>query len=323
MKSITFSLGISLFFLVMVFPGKANAIWSNEARLDFEVVDEHGLPIEGANIRISFVSGSHKNKSVVGQTDEKGQFSASAVSDGHIGGGVHKEDYYSNGFHTDLLIKKFGRFQPWPKEISVVMRPIVNPVPMYVRNMGFKFPAFGSEVGFDLVKSDWVIPYGQGTHSDFIFKVERRYDNTDNYEVDMTLTFSNIFDGIQAVEDDGGGIFNVGSKFRLPRNAPEDGYQSKLQKRLSRGKYGHHSDNRRENNYIFRVRSEVDENGNLVKAMYGKIRGDVDIYASGEISMHYYLNPDYTRNLEWDPKRNLSPNLTEDEKFPNMINTMP
>jgi hypothetical protein len=69
------------------------------------------------------------------------------------------------------------------------------------------------------------------------------------------------------------------------------------------------------NNYIFRVRSEVDENGKLKQAMYGKIRGDLWYTpgSGGKIKMHYYLNPDYTRNLEFDPERTLFIGLPKNE----------
>jgi len=57
------------------------------------------------------------------------------------------------------------------------------------------------------------------------------------------------------------------------------------------------------------LQSEVDENGNLKRALYGKIIHDVLIEprgsATGKIRFTYYLNPDYTRNLEYDPDVNL------------------
>ena len=51
--------------------------------------------------------------------------------------------------------------------------------------------------------------------------------------------------------------------------------------------------------------------------MYGKIRNDIEFAPRSKIvkiKMHYYLNPDYTRNLEFDPKRNLFTNLPKFEK---------
>lgn len=278
------------------------------AKLDLKVIDEEGHPVEGALVKMRFEGGGLERDATLGKTDINGIFSASGSSrDGVTGGGVHKEGYYKSVFHHDFYRRKLGIWQPWGKDITVVMRPIVNPVPMYERNRSFKIPAFGKEVGLDLEKSDWVIPYGQGTHADFVFKINQDYQNMDNYDAKMTLTFSNPFDGIQVVKDDGGGDFNVGSWFRLPRTAPESGYSPLLQNYISWGSKGRNTNMRDDNNYIFRVRSEVDANGKLQRAMYGKILGELrySVGAGGMITMHYYLNPDYTQNLEFDPKRNL------------------
>jgi hypothetical protein len=53
----------------------------------------------------------------------------------------------------------------------------------------------------------------------------------------------------------------------------------------------------------------VDADKKLVRAEYGKIYGPVEITAGSEgkwiLSFTYYLNPDGTRNLEFDPKNNL------------------
>ncbi len=292
-------------FVVIVLSGTSYS--AGMAKLIIKVVDENGHPVEGAKVEYIFQGGGLADDSTYGETDGKGIDSASGLSsDGSTGGGVDKEGYYTSVFHHDFYRTRFGIWQPWGKELRVTMRPVVNPVPMHVLDLAVQFPDYGKNIGFDLIKADWVIPYGQGTHADFVFKIERQYDNTDNYEVKMKLTFSNPLDGIQVLKEDQGGDFNAGSRYRLPRTAPVDGYQPKLQSLLSGGRYGWHSYRANDNNYIFRVRSEVDEVGNLKRAMYGKIRGNLDIYASGEISMHYYLNPDYTRNLEFDPKRNLS-----------------
>jgi hypothetical protein len=294
-------------FAVITQPTIAQAM--GMAKIKATVLDENGKPVNGAHLNIRFSSDS---STVKGRTDEKGVLEVKAFSnDGVILGDVTREGFYESGLVHSFYVTRFGVWQPWGKELTVVMRPIINPVPMYRLDWGEKFPDFGKEIGFDLEKADWVIPYGQGTHEDFIFKVERQFDDNRNYDVRMTLTFSNLHDGIQLIKEDEGGDFNAGSSFRLPRTAPESGYQSKLEKRLSKGSYGRHSDWADDNNYIFRVRSEVDENGNLIKAMYGKIKKDLYIYGSGEISMYYYLNPDYTRNLEFDPERNLFRKLPE------------
>ncbi|TFH65043.1 MAG: hypothetical protein E4G91_03880 [Candidatus Zixiibacteriota bacterium] len=284
-------------------------------KINVKVVDESGAQLGDTKLRVRFTSGEIP---AIKSTDDHGHCSFTSNSgDGVVVGTAMKDGYYDTTLNQDFYRRKFGMWQPWGKELTVVMRPIVNPVPMYVRNQWFEIPAVDKEIGFDLEKADWVIPYGLGTQSDFIFKVNRRYDNIDNFDATVTLTFSNPFDGIQVVKDDGGGDFNVGSWYRLPRKAPEDGYQPKLTRNRSTSSpdfYAHKPD---DDNYIFRVRSEVDKDGKLKQAMYGKIRGSIALdprgSQTGTIKMHYYLNPDYTPNLEFDPQRNLFISLPSDE----------
>jgi len=304
---------IVLFIIVNIFLITSFSYAFGIVNIKVNVIDESGSPIDNVKLSVRFSPGE---KSSTIFTDEKGYCSlTSSSSDGVVIGTASKEGFYSSTFQNDFYVTKFGMWQPWGKKFTVVMRQVINPVPMYVRNTFFDFPGIDKKIGFDLQKSDWVIPYGQGTNSDFIFKVERTYDNRENFDAKMLLTFSNPLDGIQVIKDDGGGDFNVGSWFRLPRTAPETNYQPVLQKKFSRGTYGRHSDNKDDNNYIFRVRSEVDKNGKLIRAMYGKIRGEIQFAPLGStkgkegygaVGMHYYLNSDYTRNLEFDPKRNLS-----------------
>ena len=274
-------------------------------KINVKVVDETGIPLADTKLSVRFSGGEMP---VMKNADDHGICSITSSSgDGVVVGTAMKEGYYNSTFHHDFYVTRFGMWQPWGKELTVVMRPIVNPVPMYVRDNSFKVPVKNQEVGFDLEKADWVIPYGQGTKADFVFRIDQRYDDGNNFDCRLTLTFSNPLDGIQVIKDDGGGDFNVGSRYRLSRTAPEVGYLSKLQKRNSTGSHGYVLDMKDDNNYIFRVRSEVDENGKLKRAMYGKIRGDLWYTPGdgGKISLHYFLNPDYTRNLEFDPKRNL------------------
>ena len=73
-------------------------------------------------------------------------------------------------------------------------------------------------------------------------------------------------------------------------------------------------------NYIFRVRSESIGDKPLM-AMHGKIYGDIEFDPKGKatasILFDYYLNPDYTNNLEYDPKQNLFKNIQSYEGLTN------
>jgi len=81
-----------------------------------------------------------------------------------------------------------------------------------------------------------------------------------------------------------------GSGLRSAHEAPVDGYQPEVvQTEMT-------NPNR---NFYFRVRTKLDENGNVVSARYGKIYGDLAQFT-------YYFNPTLNdRNVEFDPKQNL------------------
>ena len=60
-------------------------------------------------------------------------------------------------------------------------------------------------------------------------------------------------------------------------------------------------------NFYFRVRTKLDESGNVVSARYGKIYGDLAQFT-------YYFNPTPNdRNVEFDLKQNLMTNLKPNE----------
>jgi hypothetical protein len=74
--------------------------------------------------------------------------------------------------------------------------------------------------------------------------------------------------------------------------------------------YGHPPkyDRDQKRNYFFRIRTVLDEEGNVKSACYGKIYGDF-------MDFRYYLNPTpNSRNVEFDPKRNLLQGLKPDEQ---------
>lgn len=287
-------------------------------KVTIKVVDEVGKPVEGAQVRLRLQGGTLQKDMIVGTTDNEGVFSESGFSsDGSVGGGVEKINYYRTSFHADFITTSLGMYQPWNKEIEVVLRPKIKPVPMYVRQKMVKIPVVGKEIGFDLIKFDWVAPHGLGTVADFVFLLESRFKSYDERDSKLTITFSNKFDGIQPFELDMGGDFGVGSRFRTPRYAPESGYQNKLVTKYSSKSLPVY---RTTDPYsFFRVRSEVDDNGNFKRAMYGKLKGDLEAFTTkdglADITFYFWLNPDYTPNMEFDIDRNLFSPLPDRENL--------
>ena len=71
--------------------------------------------------------------------------------------------------------------------------------------------------------------------------------------------------------------------------------------------------------YALRVRTVLDERGQVVSALYGKIYDTIEYFPveskTAKLRFTYYLNPvPNDRGMEFDPKRNLFTNLKSDER---------
>jgi hypothetical protein len=183
------------------------------------------------------------------------------------------------------------------------MKQIRNPVPMFYKEIEWTtVPLFDVPVGYDLERGDWVEPHGHGKVHDFMFTMVCRFENQTDAEAQYTLSFSNPDDGIQEFMPDA----DEQSSFRWPFSAPSDGYQPTLEKMVSYlPDKGYKTTVKEEMNYIFRVRTVRDSEGRVTQAMYGKIRGEIEIARSGAIQFRYWFNPDGSPNLEEDRRQNL------------------
>lgn len=287
-----------------------------EGKITVRVLDEMGDLLAGMPTRVTFEIPHPRKRGIgfkkaKGFTDGRGRFSAQSNTLDSLSYSAEKIGYYKSWGEFNFAKSKSGKWQPWNPTVELVMRKIENPVPMYARKIGIDIPIVGKEVGFDLMAADWIEPYGKGRYPDFVFKIESMVKGWLEFEGTLTLTFSNKLDGIKLVKEDR----YYGSEFKLPRFAPAEGYKMKWVKHnKSLPKQPYEEDYAKDNNYIFRARSEVGD-GNLIRAVFGKIQGDIRFDPrSARIHFTYYLNPDYTRNLEYDPKRNLFINLRDAER---------
>jgi hypothetical protein len=310
---------------------------SSPAVVQVRVVDTDNRPVANAKVTVgeSFnrlgdiltlnVTASPESKTVAtATTDAKGEYKSLHLLKGSFGISATKEGYYGS-YESDL---KRGDLP-----LTITLRQKHNPIPMYAKGAWFNLPSREGDFGYDLFAGDLVAPYGVGTNADFIFRV-----STTNYvsgsrqfsRLKMDVIFSNANDGIQIlfIPD----RLNSTSDYLLPFTAPEAGYtnslaaangdtQSWFKTQQGRGVDQHSpilwywKDSYRqwygsqlfdEVNYFFKVRS--DSNG---KACYGIIRGKIDGVLVGihddeaNIRFTYFVNPDGTRNIEYDPHLNL------------------
>jgi hypothetical protein len=297
-----------------------------DLQVTLRVKDDFGKPVIGAKGGIAIFQywkpgeafGEDIYKQIDGVTDANGLIvlKASSRRDTIRYGLDRKAGYYSgSGGEYRFTNKIAGRWQPWNPTIDIVLKPIVNPVPVYARHIKVHFPTPDKDYGYDLMIGDWVAPYGKGQSADFVFRITGYWKSVSDLDSTVTLTFSNPSDGIQPFAAPPP---RKGSELRSPREAPLDGYRSTWSWHRAR-KPGQKSteqidDTKDDSNYFFRTRTIMDEQGKIKSALYGKIYEGFKF--AGAVTNGYldsgpcFLNPEpNSRNMEFDPKRNLAKGL--------------
>jgi hypothetical protein len=308
-------------------------------QITLRVTDSTGKPVEKAELSVAFW-GSDSSADVVvseGTTDTNGLFVATGKTIDSMNYTITRDGHYKTRgkywfyrpsgldpskswavsptsreywqYHQGENSVKDGRWQPWNPTNTVVLKEIRNPIPMHAKRVDSPAPVQSAPAGYDLEVGDWVVPSGQGKQSDMLIA----YDA----EIESPLVFSNQL--VITISNKGGGFIRVNkeewSSFPSVFEAPASGYQSQVVFSLHRTRERIlKKEQLSESDYlIFRVRTVLDNEGNIVSARYGKIYGPVEYgeeeQGGGGVRFIYYLNPTANdRNLEFDPSRNLMPN---------------
>jgi hypothetical protein len=338
---------VSLYFFL-------NSVYAQQrhtAQLTIQVKDNDGNPVSGVEVGASTISGhkagpefgTDEYRTVTDKTDANGSTTLTipcfvdygsvsmGVAYGVMVGAEPKPGFYqseglSYGIHFTNVVS--GKWQPWSPTLEVVMQKVGIQVPMYAKRVwDAQIPSQGRPVGFDLMVGDWVAPDGKGQVADLLLGFSEKTNGAvqvphypgEHQLLDnaLNISFSNAGDGIQSLAATSGGL-------RLPREAPINEYRSTLMKRdfetvtnvMREVSVVRHSDFNRDANYFFRVRTKMDDQGNITNALYGKIYGEFNPdFRQGRIGFTYYLNPETnSRNMEFNTKSNLFRNLSSLEQ---------
>jgi hypothetical protein len=277
------------------------------AKVTIKVKAENGDPIVNGRVTVYFhIENNTVTRHKRGLTDSEGFFTVSGKTGPNWVATVKKEGYYESGKGYPFSKKQnylfYKRWLPWNPTIEIVLREKRNPVKMYAKGTGYiKVPVQNQPVGYDLVEGDWVEPYGKGKIKDFIINFNSEDRGIDDWRAEYTLSFSNKGDGMQVYEPDP----MIQSEFKLPYEAPVEGYLIKKLNKYARyfnefdpKKDAMNTNIKRKRTYIFRVRTETSENGNVTGGMYGLMSRDIIATSDGEVDIGYALNPS-NRSLEY------------------------
>ena len=255
----------------------------HEWKATLKVVDENANPVANANVDVVYYTGNTPNR-VNGLTDANGIFAASHSTTTQdyalyeLAFVVEKTGYYRTkekcdlGVHYDAI--------KWNPTKTLILKQIGKPIAMYAKSVNLGMPLFDKPAGFDLTVGDWVAPYGKGIYADIFFEahLDQRAENDADYK--LTVSFPKTGDGIQEFLPTSG---DKSSGLLSPHEAPSGSYQSQWVQTRNRKPGQPESGNLDANrNYFFRVRTVLDQHGNVVSARYGKIYGDF-------MQFRYYL----------------------------------
>ncbi len=331
---------------------------ADNARFQVYAVDERtAAPLAGKNIEGVFLERFQRWENATvdhefeGETNGKGMYAVTGRTNcGEAVFRLHK----NLGFYDTPRVKvPFDRaggkpvplFQWWKPDNQVVtvrLQRVEHPIPLFVKRVELRdyergiggFDGTNSVLRFDMMKGDWLPPYGKGEVADM--RIDTRVDRTGTVRrflpQDGEWGVLQFYDLVARVElHDGDYLLpevtstSAGIKIRSARKEAvvrsitlTKGKRKQIDKNKD-WRCEYFSDSLPDRCYTFRIRSRRNEKGELVEAYYGKIYGDFEFEGDDKkgligVKFLYYLNPkSLDRNLEWDMKTNLCPTAGKHE----------
>jgi hypothetical protein len=263
------------------------------------VLDDAGDPITNAWVH---GTGYWRPAKSEGVTDGNGYFSYEDRVFGDIACRAEKTGYYGADGEVWPGPRVFGEHPT--NALVVVLKRVINPVPMAFHRIATELPKLGVPVAFDVGVGDWTAPHGKGVERDMWFTGARTGVSRQDHDARVTIVFSNSVDGIQAFTAPHPRKIPLASDLMPPQQAPLAGYTNRIALWQSWHPGGSFVSSDRENqNYIFRVRASTNATGGIRQANVGWVQEDIGVdLGEGQgvfVMFNYYYNPDpQSRSLE-------------------------
>ena len=253
-----------------------------KAKECFRVIDQEGNPVVGANFRGAFVLDSWDDYQLVeGNSNTNGEFVLQGRAKDRLHYQITKDGYYATSGDVLYLCTKAdpavveGKWQPFGEKRTVVLKRILNPIPIDRRGAvrDFPVPAYDVWLGFDFERVAFVAPHGEGKVADVLMRFALYKPSDVEYHMTMELSFTNHpYAGAYLMKKDS--YSEMESVYVADTNAVYDSYFKYSFDRLP-GKIPVRTRLSSEEYLVFRTRTEVDEKGRLVSVNYGKLHGEL------------------------------------------------
>lgn len=335
-------IAFTCYLLAQDVPDRFPEPWNREEnyrmKVTARVIDENRQPLAHAPIKIKIHNvNDYKDEynDMNGLTNAKGEFSAEGIGRGLAKIEVQLKDYYPSEKTvtcyqgTAEQIRAEGKFLPWNPVVDVMVKKVMKPIPMLVRLAwgGCKSwitpeqKQMGMELKWDLIEGDWVKPEGKGKCADLLVKFTTSRTDDKNHVANLEIRMANPDDGLIVLQE----LPGEESHLKFPRFAPNIGYELKSLTFRQRSVNGVLSTTpaKKTEGYLIRIRTQKEEGDKISSAIYGKITA-LNFMASStgrgalpSLNLDYYLNLTANdRNLEYDQKNNLAPEVDKGLTWP-------
>jgi len=256
-------------------------------KMTFVVVDNDNNAVSNAWIQGGMYcdTGASMGTEFAGYTDGSGRFTISGKTTGRVVYSITKENYYQTSSEYDFARKEpgytptvnKGKWQPYGLEYTVMIKRIYAATAKPFSFGYITVPAFGQWMGFDLERFDLCPPYGKGIHNDillrYVFDRDPIVRGKTYASMEMSFT-NNPYAGAYILKKDGWSDFQ--SCYVADTNNTFSIKSFKYESSRTREEIFKNEEFPEDSYIVFRTRTTVDRDGNLVSAHYGKIYGGWD-----------------------------------------------
>lgn len=256
-------------------------------KMTFVVVDNDNNAVSNAWIQGGMYcdTGASMGTEFAGYTDGCGRFTISGKTTGRVVYSITKENFYQTSSEYDFARKEpgytptvnKGKWQPYGLEYTVMIKRIYAATAKPFSFGYITVPAFGQWMGFDLEIFDLCPPYGKGIHKDvllrYVFDRDPIVRGKTYASMEMSFT-NNPHAGAYILKKDGWSDFQ--SCYVADTNNTFSIKSFKYESSRTREEIFKNEDFPEDSYIVFRTRTSVDRDGNLISAHYGKIYGGWD-----------------------------------------------
>lgn len=143
-----------------------------ETSVEIRICDDDGAPVSNATVHVCYNVGKDRSE-VFGKTDGSGVFLFERKTNGYGEIYVTKDGFYNSASRFSFIDMgnehevANGAWQPSPCSMRILIRKIRKPLHLVSKYDWVDVPTTNQWISFDMMKQDWMPPYGKGITEDF------------------------------------------------------------------------------------------------------------------------------------------------------------